>query len=336
MTMIYYEEDADFAIIANQVISVIGYNSLARAVAHNLRDSGIHVLVSGDGEEQAAAARAGFNVASIAAATARTQIIMLLTSDERMVQTYIQEVSPNLQKGNTLIFASAYNVSFGFIEPPPFVDVGLVSPRTIGETLRERFVQGHGFPSFVAVWQDASRDAWGRVLAVARGIGALQAGAIEINIEQEAEINLFVQQAILPTVHHMLVTAAELMMKQGYPAEAVLLDLYLGGKFTDYMQQSARSGLLEALKLTNQIGQYSTYSRMERFKELKLERLMEVTLDEIRNGDFAREWAREHSDGQPRLSKMQKQYESSDLWELEQQTLDMIGDDLIEVDDEYL
>ena len=66
------------------------------------------------------------------------------------------------------------------------------------------------------------------------------------------------------------------------------------------------------------------FSRIERFKELKLERLMEITLDEIRSGDFSREWAREYADGYPRLRRLLKKQEDNDLWELEQQTIELL------------
>ncbi|PJF20390.1 MAG: hypothetical protein CUN56_16415, partial [Phototrophicales bacterium] len=129
--------------------------------------------------------------------------------------------------------------------------------------------------------------------------------------------------AILPAFHHIITTAARLLMSEGYPVEAVLTDLYLSGKFTDYIHQAARSGLMHALSLSGQTGQYGTLSRMERFNELKLERLMEVTLEDIRNGNFAREWSREQADGKPRLNKLLKQHQSQDLWDLEQQVLEM-------------
>src|SRR5690606_32721391 len=106
-------------------------------------------------------------------------------------------MSPNIRKGQTLMMTSAYNVAFGFIEPPPFIDVGLVAPRTIGDTLRANYQTEKGSFSYVAVWQDSTRRAWQTVLAVARAVGALKAGAMEIDMKQEAELSLFIQQAIM-------------------------------------------------------------------------------------------------------------------------------------------
>ena len=328
MTMIYYPEDGNLDALGEAPVGLIGYGSGARAIAMNMRDHGVNLLVSSDdAAEQRRAQADGFTIGMIGNVVRQCAVIVLALTDEVMTTAYMQSVSPNLTKGDTLIFISAYNVTFGFIEPPPFVDVGLVAPRSIGELLRHAVTTGDAVPSFVAVWQDASRQAWQRVLAVALAMGAVEGGAVEVNIEQEAELSLFVQQAIIPAFHHIIVTAADLLMKQGYPPEAVLMDLYLTGKFAQYIEEAGRSGILQALRHTSTTGQYSTYSRMARFSELKLERLMEVTLDEIRSGDFSREWSQEQADGQPRLRKLLKQYEARDLWDLEQQTLDLIGED---------
>ncbi len=46
MAKIYYDSDADFAVIQEKVIGVVGYGIQGRAQALNLRDSGLNVMVS--------------------------------------------------------------------------------------------------------------------------------------------------------------------------------------------------------------------------------------------------------------------------------------------------
>lgn len=325
MTIVYHEQDGSLQDLAGKKIAVIGYGNLGRAVTLNLNDSGISVIVSGSLDECAAAEGDGFPTTDIAGAVREAAIIMLLVPDENMMALYMNHIAPNLKSGHTLIFSSAYNVAFGYIEAPPFVDVGLIAPRTISGDLRPGYLAGPGFPSFVAVGQDASGKTWATVLGVALGAGLLRAGAVEVNIEQEAELSLFIQQAILPAFHHMMLTAAQLLIKQGYTPEAVLTDLYLSGTFTDYIQQIARNGMMNTLELTPSTSQYGTLSRLARFNELKLERLMETSLDEIRSRDFAQEWGQEYADGHSRLNRLRKQELEQEIWELEQQTLDLLG-----------
>lgn len=325
MTVIYHEADGDIGYLDGKTIGIIGYGNLGRPIALNLRDSGVQLVVGvRSGEAQEAAQADGLRVLPIEQLVQETQIIMLLLPDEVMSEVYLEKVSPYLAKGDTLIFSSGYNIAFGYIEAPPFVDVGLIAPRTFGAAVRERYEMGQSFYSFVAVGQDASGTSWQTVLAVAAAIGTLRAGAIEVSIEQEAELDLFIQQAIRPTLHNLLMTASNLLIRMGYPPEAVLAELYISEEFTDYINQAAQAGLLHALRLTAITAQYGTLSRQERFNELKLERLMEITLDEIRSGDFAQEWAKEYADGYPRLLKLQTSLERRDLWELEQQALDLL------------
>jgi ketol-acid reductoisomerase len=91
------------------------------------------------------------------------------------------------------------------------------------------------------------------------------------------------------------------------------------------LRRAEQKGLLPALALNPLTAQYGTLNRLDRFDDLKLERLMEITLREIRDGVFAKEWRTEYGDGYPRLRKLMKQHSATDLWELEQQTLEMLG-----------
>jgi ketol-acid reductoisomerase len=325
MTVVYHEEDGDIDVLNGKTIGIIGYGNLGRPVALNLHDSGVQVKIGVKPDESTAIIEAdGLPFASIEQVARESSVILMLIPDEVMPQVYIDKVSPSLKRGDTLIFGSAYNVAFGYIEPPPFVDVGLIAPRTIGTAVRERYLSGEGFFSFVAAGQDASGRIWQTILALAKGMGTLNAGAVEITMEQEAELDLFIQQAILPAFHHIMTTAASLLLSRGYPPEAAMMDLYISGEFNDYLESAAESGLLHALRLSSLTGQFGIFSRLERFNELKLERLMEITLDEIRGGQFSKEWAKEYADGYPRLRKLLKQQEGMDLWELEQQTIELL------------
>lgn len=328
MTIVYHEDDGDLSELNGKTIGLIGYGNLGRPFALNLRDSGVNVMVGRRDETGGTDAVVdGFIVTNIPDVVLRCEVVVMMLPDEVMASVYLEQVSPHLVRGQSLIFGSAYNVAFGFIEAPPFVDVGLIAPRTLGALVRERYESGQGFHSFVAVGQDASGRAWRTVLALAKGVGSLRAGAVEVSFEQEAELDLFTQQAVLPAFHNLLMTAAHLLIKMGYPPEAVLTELYLSEEFANTMQKSAQLGFMEVVKLASLTSQYGTLSRFERFNEQKLERLMEITLDEIRNGRFAKEWAKEYSDGHPRLNNLLKNRSTMELWELEQQVLEALNNE---------
>lgn len=322
MTVVYHEADGDLSVLHGRQVAVIGYGNMGRPIALNLRDSGVSLLVSEPSlDRQALVLSEGFTVTPILDAVRAADVVLLLVRDEHMPALYLEQISPSLRRGQALIFSSAYNVNFGFIEPPPFVDVGLVSAKTLGAAVRERFLSGEGFTSFVAVAQDASRNAWSIVLALAKAIGALRGGAVEIPFEQEAELDLFVQQALLPLFHQAMTTAARLLTERGYPPEAVFTELYLSGEVSDYLHIAAVRGLMNALDSQGLTAQYGVLSRLDRYSDLKIERLMEQTLTEVREGKFAQEWSRDYNADYPRLRQLLRQRQSLEVWALEQQTL---------------
>lgn len=325
MATIYRETEANLNVLSGKTVGIIGFGNLGRPVANNLRDSSIRVLVGlRDDETRDHAREDGFEPQDIEKVIPRCHILMLFLPDEVVPEVYLERISPYLQRGHLLVFASGYNIAFGFVEPPPFVDVGMIAPRTIGAAVRSRYLDGSGFYSFVGVGQDATGSTLESLLALAKAMGSLQAGAIEISMEQESQLDLFVQQAILPALHHVMTTAAAVLLELGYPPEAVMLDLIISGEFTDYLSRVSQMGLLPALRLSSLTGQYGIFSRLHRFKDLKLESLMEATLDEIRQGDFAIEWSREYEQGYPRLSSLLQAQEQQHLYALEQGTLDRL------------
>lgn len=325
MTILYHEDDANLNMLSGKTVGVIGYGNLGRPVANNLRDSGIRLLIGVRHDETGEQARQdGFAPQNIEDIIGKCHILMLMLPDEVLPEVYLAAVSPALRRGHLLVFASGYNIAFGYVEAPPFVDVGMIAPRTIGAAVRSRYLDGRGFYSFIGIGQDATGGTWDSLLALAKAMGSLRAGAIEITMEQEAQLDLFVQQAILPSFHHIMTTAAKLLLNAGYPPEATLIDLYISGELTDYLSRAAPRGLLHALRLSSLTGQYGIFSRLERFQELKLEGLMEAALDEIRNGSFAQEWAREYEAGYPRLASLLREQEQLVLWKLEKQTAELL------------
>ncbi len=333
MTIVYHDEDGDLSHLDGKTVAVIGYSNMGRPMALNLRDSDIEVIVGTRTEEsRLAAADDGFSAHTIEEAVKKAPVIFMLLPDETMAAVYLEQISPYLKRDSLLVFSSAYSITFGFIEPPPFVDVALIAPRALAANVRERFECGEGFYSFISVGQDASGKAWDTLLALAKAIGTLRAGAFELSFEREAELDLFNEQTVLPLLYHVMTTAARLLLEKGYPPEVAFTELYISGELSHTLGQAAERGLLNALRQMPLTAQYGTLSRLERFTDLKLERLMEITLDEIHSAAFAKEWMKEYADGYRRLRTMLKNQESLDIWELEQQTLDMLGR---EVDDDF-
>ena len=209
---IFRERDVQYAALARlQSSSLGGLATWGRAVAMNLRDSGIPVVVGNIADIYAQQAQQqGFEVYDIPNAVTMANVIYMAMPDETMPQTYLQDVAPYLKMGDLMLFASGYNIAYQFIEPPVFVDVGLLAPRTLAANVREAYQKGIGYPSFIALHQASTTHALDRMLAVALSIGALRQGAIEMAFSDEVALDLFWQQAVLPALHALLITAAQI------------------------------------------------------------------------------------------------------------------------------
>ncbi len=66
---------------------------------------------------------------------------------------YKNDIEPNLEEGNMLMFAHGFNIHFGCIVPPKDVDVTMIAPKAPGHTVRSEYQAGKGTPCLVAVEQ---------------------------------------------------------------------------------------------------------------------------------------------------------------------------------------
>ncbi len=294
MPTIYRDADASLEALAGEKLAVLGYGNQGRAQALNLRDSGLDVTVGNLDDAYAAQAREdGFEVHSIAKAAAAADAVLLLVPDEFMAEVYEADVAPQLAPGNLIDFASGYNVAFGLIRPPEFADTVLVAPRMIGAGVRDAYLSGRGFPSFVGVHRDATGRAAKRMLALAKGVGSTRAGCIEMSMHDEASLDLFTEQAFGPAFGRVLMSAVDTLVEAGYPPEAVLLELYLSGELAYSLEKGRQMGMLAQHRLHSHTSQYGTITRAARFMDLggALQERMGAVLEEIRSGSFAREWS---------------------------------------------
>ena len=82
---IYYEQDADLALIKSKKVAVIGYGSQGHAHALNLKDSGVTVRVGlqETSSSRKKATEAGLEVMTPAEATQWADVVMILIPDEK-------------------------------------------------------------------------------------------------------------------------------------------------------------------------------------------------------------------------------------------------------------
>jgi ketol-acid reductoisomerase len=290
---IYTKKDAEPEILDEITVAVIGFGNQGRAQALNLRDSGVQVIVGNRRDDyQERVLADGFEVQDIPAAVSQAEIVLLLIPDEVLPTVIEDQIKPNLIPNAALVFSSGYNVAFDKIALPDDVDVLLIAPRMIGVGVRERYLNGDGFYSFVGVHQDASGYAKEKMLALTHAVSGFFKPAIEMTFKQEVILDLFNEQAFGPAFGRVLLTSISVLLAQGLPPEAVLVEMYMSEEMSYTYQKMAKVGLVKQTLLHSPTSQYGAMSRGVRFLGIGLKDRMEKVYQEIDSGDFAKEWQR--------------------------------------------
>jgi len=299
MAVMFYEKDCNLSLLEGKTVAIIGYGSQGHAHALNLHESGVNVIVGlyEGSKSWAKAEEAGLKVAVAADAAKAADIIMILLPDERQADIYKESIGPNLEPGNSLVFAHGFNIHYKQIIVPEECNVFMVAPKGPGHTVRSQYQEGKGVPCLIAVEQDAG-NAKDLALAYAAGIGGARAGILETTFKEETETDLFGEQAVLcGGVSELMKAGFQTLVEAGYQPESAYFECVHEMKLIiDLVVQGGLSYMRYSISDTAEYGDYSTGPRIitdETRKEMK------KVLTEIQDGTFARNWILENKAGRP-------------------------------------
>ena len=109
-----YDDDADLGKLDGKTVAILGYGSQGHAHALNLKDSGVSVVVGlrPESDSVAKAEGDGLEVASVADATSRGDLVMVLLPDERQHDIWEAEIRDGIAPGNLLLFAHGFAITY--------------------------------------------------------------------------------------------------------------------------------------------------------------------------------------------------------------------------------
>ena len=302
---IYYDKDANPALLHDKQIAVIGYGSQGFAQANNLKDSGCNVTVGlRDGSVSwQKAENAGFRVLPVAQAAAEANIVMMLVPDELAPDIYVREVAESIAPGKYLAFSHGFSIHYGFIEPPADANVFMVAPKGPGHLVRHEYKRGAGVPCLLAVNQDPTGDTKAIGLAYASAIGGGRAGIIETSFREETETDLFGEQAVLCGGLTSLIKAGfETLTEAGYSPEMAYFEcLHEMKLIVDLIYEGGISEMRYSISNT---AQYGDMTRGPIVVNDETKRRMKSLLSDIQSGVFARDWMSEARNGRPRFQQL--------------------------------
>ncbi len=287
----FYQQDCNLSLLDGKTIAVIGYGSQGHAHALNAKESGCNVIIGlyEGSKSWAKAEKQGFEVYTAAEAAKKADIIMILINDELQADMYKKDIEPNLKDGDMLMFAHGFNIHFGCINPPKFVDVTMIAPKGPGHTVRSEYQVGKGVPCLVAVQQDATGKALDMALAYAAAIGGARAGVLETDFRTETETDLFGEQAVLcGGVCALMQAGFETLCEAGYdPRNAYFECVHEMKLIVDLIYQSGFAGMRYSISNTAEYGDYITGPKIITDETKKA---MKKILADIQDGSFAKEF----------------------------------------------
>ena len=307
MAEMFYDDDADLALIQGKNVAVIGYGSQGHAHALSLRDSGVDVRV---GLKEGSASRAkaeaeGLRVLTPSEAVEESDVVVVLAPDQVQRTLYRDEIEPHLAPGDTLVFGHGFNIRFGYITPPEGVDVFMVAPKGPGHLVRREYVDGRGVPVLVAVEEDASGQAWDVALSYAKAIGGLRAGGIRTTFAEETETDLFGEQAVLcGGASQLVMYGFETLIEAGYQPEVAYFEcLHELKLIVDLMYEG---GIAKQRWSVSDTAEYGDYVSGPRVITPEVKQNMQTILAEIKDGTFAERFIGDQDAGAPEFAELRK------------------------------
>jgi ketol-acid reductoisomerase len=314
---IYYDNDADLALLKDKTIAILGFGSQGHAQALNLRDSGCNVVVAElpGTPNYELAKKLGFEPLTTEEAAKQGDIVQVLLPDEIQADVYRAQVRDQLEPGNILLCSHGFNVHFGQIEPPAGVATLLVAPKGPGHLVRSEFEKGGGVPCLIAIGENGTKETLAIGLAYAKGIGGTRGGVIETTFAEETETDLFGEQVVLcGGVSELVKVAFNTLVEAGYQPEMayfeclhelkLIVDLFYEGGL-NYMRYSVSN-----------TAEYGDYTRGPRIINDQTREEMQKILKEIRDGQFAREWILENKAGAPAFKAHRRRERSEQIEEV--------------------
>lgn len=313
MATIWHDDDADLAELDGSSVAVVGYGNQGRSWALNLRDSGndVRICVRADASREQAAAD-GFMPGDLEDAS-DADVVCVLVPDDVIPSLPLRRKADGLT-----VVASGYTLAFGRFEVDG--DVAMIAPRMLGPEVRLCYEEGIGFITAVGVHQDATGRATERVLAVAKAIGGLRQGAIELTPMQEAVLDLGVEQALSPALTMVNGMFVQVMLEQGIPLEAIITELVLSGEVERTMRLVREGGYASQFEFHSPTSQYGQLTRREAYADTAdgLGATMRRLVEDITSGRFADEWDGERDQGYPNLVSLRERHAGPAVREFEE------------------
>ena len=287
---IFKDKDIDLSVISNKHIGIVGFGNQGKAQALNLIDSGLNVTIGIRTESPKIDFLRERNIpyCNISDLVKNCDIVVLLVPDSAMPGIYQKHIDQYLKKGQTLIFSHGYNIHYGFIKPPKWVNVAMVAPSGGGQLLRDKFKNSSGIPSLLAVENDYSGNSLDLIKAYGKGIGSGRICLFLSSFKEETETDLYGEQVLLTGgLPKMIEKSLKVLLEDGYsPLAAWFVCYYEIKMIVDLFHEKGFDYLYNAISDT---ARYGGLKSGDYLIDDDYEDKLKNILKDIQNGKFVKE-----------------------------------------------
>ena len=272
-------------------IAVLGYGSQGRAIAQNLSDSGMDIVIGlrGRSRSHKKAKSDGIPSLTLIEAVQNREIIIVATPDQTHTSLFSKRLRSAISEKTTIIFLHGLTVHFNLVSLPAQTDITLLAPHAPGLAVREKFVSGEkSISAFYAISRNCSKKARKRLFSIAELIGFNRKRLLKTSFEHEAIGDIFGEQAVLCGGLAMLIkNGFEVLVENGLkPDHAYLEVAYQLDLIIQLIKQHGIEGMLKRISVAARLGAVQNGPRIIG-PEVKTR--MNRIFKEISNGKFPRQ-----------------------------------------------
>ena len=318
---IHYKKDADIKSLNTETVGIIGYGIQGRNQAFNLRDNKINVIISNKKDSYCEQAiEDGFEVFELEELVKKSTIIMMLIPDQAHEDIF-ESIKGKLNQSTMLVVAHGYSIRFKKIAIPKNIDVIMLAPRFPGAVLRKNFIENKGTLAYFNVFQDFTKYAKKRGLSLANAIGFMNGGTgiLDVSLEEETEVDLFIEQFLIPSFLNTIQTGFDVLSDNGYTPEIILMELYTSGEIIGLLKEGIESGLYKAFQNnTSPTCQFGVKESFNRIITENTKEVAETIIKEIKSGDFSQRLDKDAKKGYPELKEFNRKNNQNNLSKVQQ------------------
>ena len=295
---IFLDKDVSLSLIKDKKIAIIGYGNQGRAQALNLNDSGLNIIVGLRDESKSInqAKRDGIKVLNISKAVEWADLICLLVSDKIAPEVYNKHIDSHLSDGKTLLFSHGYNIYYKKINIDKTIDIIMVAPSAGGAVVREKYKEGYGVPTLLAVERDSSGFALETAKSYSKAIGGTRVCAFISTFKEETETDIFGEQAILTGgLPYLINSSYNTLIEKGYDSTVAWFVCYYEVK--TIVDLFYNKGFEEFYSLISDTARYGGISRGKKLIDDKFDLKLASMLEDIKSGKFNEDLSQYIDDG---------------------------------------